>query len=379
MTRRHLRVWFAVLLPTPFMLTAISSQAAEDSAAVAYAKSLSQVFRMAAEGASPSVVTVIARYKAGQTPRARRMRELLENPRFREMFPDGLPFELPEEGPGAQEGFETHIGSGVIIEGRGVVLTNNHVVEDADRVIVRLHDGTELDADDIRTDWMSDLAILQVDPEDRLPAAKLGNSESLAIGDWVIAIGSPFELETTVSAGIISAKGRSIQRIRRARLLQTDAAINPGNSGGPLVNLNAEIVGINTAIATRTGGNQGVGFAIPINQAKWVVKELLEHGEVRRAMLGIQIGPLTAQAANQFGLRPRSGVWVVTVRSTGPAADAGLQADDVIVEFAGIPVRAPGDLQAAVEQQPIGSQQRIFVMREGRKIPLDVKVTTYSE
>ena len=376
MARLHLRQLFAILLPTTLILTTLHAEAADDSPAVAYAKSLSQVFRLAAEGASPSVVTVIAKYEVGQTPQARRLRELLENPQFRRLFPDGAPEPPNDRGGG---GIETHIGSGVIIHGRGVVLTNNHVVEDAESVVVRLHDGSELVADDIRTDWRSDLAVVQIEPEDPLPAAKLGNSENLAIGDWVIAIGSPFELEATVSAGIISAKGRTISRIKRARLLQTDAAINPGNSGGPLVNLNAEVVGINTAIATRTGVNQGVGFAIPVNQAKWVVKELLEHGEVRRAMLGIEIAALTADAADQFGLRPRSGVWVVTIRTDGPAAVAGIKEDDVIVEFAGVRVRAPGDLQAAVEQQPIGSEQRVFVMREGKRVPLSVKVTALGE
>ena len=193
----------------------------------------------------------------------------------------------------------------------------------------------------------------------------------------MIAIGSPFELEATVSAGIISAKGRSIPRIKRAQLIQTDAAINPGNSGGPLVNLEGEVIGINTAIATRNGAYQGVGFAIPVNKAKWVVSELQNFGEVRRAWLGISIGELEAPTARRLNLPARSGVWVEAVGRNTPAEAAGLRPGDVIVSFGGIPVRAPGDLQAAVERQEIGTQQTLEVMRDGEKVELQVEVETF--
>ena len=366
---------WAVLLVV-LLSSTVSRSMAADREALAHAKYLSRAFRSAAEAASPSVVTIISTYKLEQNSEMNQLRELLNDPRFRRMLPDQLPFQFPDEGNG-RGGQVTHIGSGVIIDAEGIVLTNSHVVDKADGVLVRLPDGSEHKATEIRSDYRSDLAILKIrpEPEDQLRAAPLGDSASLSIGDWVIAIGSPFELEATVSAGIISAKGRSIRRIERARLLQTDAAINPGNSGGPLVNLDAEVIGINTAIATNSGGYQGVGFAIPINQAKWVARELLEHGEVRRAWLGIEIGDLTAEAASEFGLRARSGVWVVNVREDGPADLAGVEKDDVIVEFGGIPVRAMGDLQAAVEQQPIGSQQRMSVMREGERISLEVQVS----
>ena len=187
------------------------------------------------------------------------------------------------------------VGSGVIIDASGVILTNNHVVQDAEEIVVRLADGQELKAVDVKTDPLSDLAIVRIkpDPGQTLRAARLGDSEALKIGDWVIAIGSPFELEATVSAGIISGKGRGIEKIRRGKLLQTDAAINPGNSGGPLVNLEGEVVGINTAIASSNGGYQGIGFAIPTDRAKWISQELLTRGTVRRAYLGIRIDELT--------------------------------------------------------------------------------------
>jgi serine protease Do len=181
-------------------------------------------------------------------------------------------------------------------------------------------------------------------------------------------------LEATVSAGIISGKGRGIEKIRRGRLLQTDAAINPGNSGGPLVNLDGEVIGINTAIASNSGGYQGIGFAIPINRGKWVARELLDFGKVRRAYLGIRIGELTPQAARQLELPARAGVWVLATVPNGPAADAGIANDDVIVEFAGTPVRSPGDLQDVVEQKPIGSTQEVVVIRAGERIRRDVKM-----
>ncbi|MCA9121078.1 MAG: trypsin-like peptidase domain-containing protein [Planctomycetaceae bacterium] len=355
--------------------TALLTQAQEESSARSHAKSLSRAFRVAAEDAGPAVVTIRSKFNLNRDDRAAAMNELLQDPRFRRRFPDGRPpvFPLPGE-DGADPGFGEQVGSGVVIDQSGIILTNNHVVEDADEVTVRFPDGAELTATEIKTDPSSDLAILRVENAAPLSAAKLGDSETLEIGDWVIAIGSPFELEATVSAGIISGKGRGIDKIRRGRLLQTDAAINPGNSGGPLVNLDGEVIGINTAIASNSGGYQGIGFAIPINRGKWVASELLEHGKVRRAYLGIRIGELTAQAAKQLVLPARAGVWVLAVVPESPADEAGISSDDVIVEFAGIPVRSPGDLQDVVEQKPIGSSQNIVVMRKGERIPLLVKM-----
>jgi serine protease Do len=267
----------------------------------------------------------------------------------------------------------------VVIDADGIVLTNNHVVANADEVIVRLQDGSEIVATEIRGDPLSDVAIVRFTSDSKLTPATFGDSDRLEIGDWVIAIGSPFELEATVSAGIISAKGRSIGRIPRGRLIQTDAAINPGNSGGPLVSLNGRIVGINTAIATNNGGYQGVGFAIPANQAQWISKELLEHGKVRRAWLGISIGELDANAARRLKLKTRSGVRVIDVRQDSPAEKGGLKSDDVIIRFGDVPVRSPGDLQAAVEQQPIGSARKMIVIRRGDDVSLDVKLAALPE
>jgi serine protease Do len=331
------------------------------------------------------VVTVVAQKRIPLSARGEQLRQLLRDPRFRNLVPPG---QVPDEDPENQEpgdeddegiGIGRQVGSGVVIESKGIVVTNNHVVDGADEVIVRLSSGRELKVSQTKTDPMSDLAVLQVEVDDPLPTAKLGDSDSLEIGDWVIAIGSPFELEATVSAGIISGKGRGIDKIQRGRLLQTDAAINPGNSGGPLVNLDGEVVGINTAIASINGGYQGIGFAIPINRVKWVSQELLTTGHVRRAFLGIRINDLTPELAGRVGLPPRAGVLVIDVGRDGPAERAGLRGNDVILSFAGVPVRGPRDLQDAVEQKPVESRQAVQVYRDGKRLELQVTLEAFPE
>jgi len=340
--------------------------------AISHAKSLSMAFRKAAESTTPSVVTLVATPSPDQ--RRKELQELLQDPRFRRLLPDDFDPEKWPEGPDSifPPGFNTQVGSGVVIDSSGVILTNNHVVEGAGEVVVRFGDGREVKATEVKTDPKSDLAIVKIPAQDGLVAARLGDSSDLEIGDWVIAIGSPFELEMTVSAGIISGQGRGIDKIERGRLLQTDAAINPGNSGGPLVNLDGEVVGINTAIASNSGGYQGIGFAIPVNRAKWVASELLTQGTVRRAYLGIRIDELSPEAATKLQLPPRSGVYVVEVIPGGAAADAGLKTNDVITEFAGERVRGPRDLQDVVEQKPINSRQPVTIMRHGEPVKLQV-------
>lgn len=352
-------VWLCLLASTSIV-------GADEMSPTDQAKSLSVAFRKAAQAVKPAVVTINTSYKL--TPELQtKLQEELRRP--------GAPLPFPrEEGEPDALGQPTSVGSGVVVDADGVVLTNNHVVQLAHEVLVRLADGSEYKAVDIRTDPDSDLAVLRIQADKKLPFAVLGDSSQLEIGDWVIAIGSPFDLEATVSAGIISANGRNLPLIRRSRLLQTDAAINPGNSGGPLVNLNGEVVGINTSIATHNGSFQGVGFAIPVTQAKWIYKELLEHGKVRRAWLGVSIGELTADAARKMKLPARAGVWVQRVAPNSPAGKAGLKIDDVIVEFGKVHLLAPGDLQEAVEQQPFGSKQAMRVLRDGKPLTLDITV-----
>ena len=352
------------------------SQGQDTQDPLAQVKALSLAFRMAANAVAPSVVTIISKAapeeKGGDA-------EDLENE---------IPFSLP---PGLRlpEGFRLpdglrpfawrSVGSGILIDSSGIVLTNSHVVRGASEVAVRLADGREFQATDIKADSLSDLAILSINGVDGLKAAELGDSDKLNIGDWVIAIGSPFELEATVSAGIVSGKGRSVHQIRRGKVLQTDAAINPGNSGGPLVNMDGEVVGINTAIATRSGGNQGIGFAIPVNRAKWVVAQLRDVGQVRRAYLGIYIRDVDAGLARQMELPVHYGVLISRVFPDTPAAQAGLEDDDVVIEFAGTKVRDTRDLQDTVEQKPFDSKHSIKILRGGRTMTLEVVVKPLRE
>lgn len=279
-------------------------------------------------------------------------------------MPGGRSYRSPSPGGG--------IGSGVIISSDGIILTNNHVVAGGGEVTVKTHDGREFRAVDVWTDPKTDLAVVKIDAND-LTAAPLGNSDQVEIGDWVVALGQPFGLESTVTAGIISAKNRGLGITDRESFLQTDAAINPGNSGGPLVNLRGEIIGINTAISSRSGGNEGIGFAVPSNLAGWVSKQLIENGSVKRAYLGVGIQTVTQDLATQLSVTPRSGVAVTEVFPKTPAAKSGLQSGDVIVSFDGQPVKEPQELQLAVESSELGKSLVIDIIRDGKPMKLTFK------
>ncbi len=376
--RCFVRLWPAMGLAAALMLLVLGSRWApaaqvDDPDGIEKAKSLSRAFRAAAKKVIPTVVTIKATTKPVEkrpprrTPRENPFKGTPFEEFFEDQFPEGFEFPrrfAPREGK----------GSGVIIDPSGIILTNHHVVEDADEVVVELADGRQFKAVEVKSDEQSDLAVVRIKPDGPLPAATLGDSDSLDIGDWVLAIGNPFELEMTVSAGIISAKGRSLSTAKRTNFLQTDAAINPGNSGGPLVNLDGEVVGINTAIASMVGGFQGVGFAIPINQAKWVAQQLIKTGTVQRAYLGVAIAPIDGPLARQLGVQPHRGVLVNEVFANTPAAAAGLKEGDVILSFAGVNVNSPRELQEVVERSPIDSKQVMEVLRDGNKITVPVVV-----
>lgn len=339
----------------------------EDAAAIQQAKGLSRAFRAAAKAVIPTVVEVRTTIKGGEGAagsRGRRGNPFQGTP-FEDLFGDDAPGMGPRFMPDTPDSPATGLGSGVIIDSKGVVLTNNHVVEGANEITIVLADGRQFKAVDVKTDRQSDLAVVRVQSESPLPAARLGDSDKLEIGDWVLAIGNPFELESTVSAGIISAKSRALAQVGRANFLQTDAAINPGNSGGPLVNLEGEVVGISTAIASRSGGYQGIGFAIPVNLAKWVTPQLLQRGSVARAYLGVQIDKIDAQRAKQLGARPHEGVVIGKVFPQSPAEEAGLRANDVIQAVDGRPIGSAAGLQEIVERFAPGSKHEIRLLREG--------------
>ncbi len=271
------------------------------------------------------------------------------------------------------------LGSGVIVDSGGYILTNNHVVEDADEITVRLADGREFDAEVIGTDPPTEIAVIRI-KAGKLPVAELGASKKMEVGDWVLAVGAPFGLEQTVTSGIISATGRhSVGIADYENFIQTDAAINPGNSGGPLVNMRGEVIGINTAIATRSGGYMGISFAVPIDMAREVAKRLREKGTVVRGWLGVGIQPLTNDMAESMKLKDKEGVLVSQVFDDGPAGEAGVKVGDVILEFNGKRVTNPADLQSAVAWTDPGARADVVIMRDGKRRTLRVKVEKRSD
>jgi len=318
---------------------------------IAQANLLSKAFRDAANKVIPATVKV-------QTVMAQN-----NNPLTRRLTPfDGR--RIPNEG----------LGTGIIIDPKGTVLTNYHVIESAEDITVLLSDGREYKVTDKKIDRNSDLAVLTIESEEDLSAVQFADSDAIDIGDWVVAVGNPFNFESTVSVGIISARWRSVGDIQRGDFLQTDAAINPGNSGGPLINLHGEVVGINTAIVSQTGSNSGIGFALASNTAKWVASQLEEKGKVERAYLGVSIEMVDAKLAASVGAKPREGVFVNTVNPNTPAKQAGLQAKDIILAFNDRPVNSPTQLQSTVERSDLEAEHEVTVFRDKEIIKVPIKV-----
>ena len=265
-------------------------------------------------------------------------------------------------------------GSGFIISPDGYILTNNHVVGDTDKVTVKLEDGREFTAKTVGTDPHSDVAVIKIDAKN-LPVLSLGDSDVLEVGEWVLAIGNPFGLSHTLTAGIVSAKGRSSLGLADyENFIQTDAAINPGNSGGPLIDLNGKAVGMNTALFSRSGGYMGIGFAIPINMAKAIKDQLIRTGSVTRGFLGIVIQDLTPELAKSFGLDDHQGILVAEVTEDSPAEKAGLRQGDVIVEFDGKAVEEVGAFRNRVSIKAPGTKEKITVLRDGKRQTLTVTI-----
>ncbi len=262
-------------------------------------------------------------------------------------------------------------GSGFVISKDGFILTNNHVVEDADQIKVKLIDGKEYSGKVVGRDPKTDLALVKISGAGELHPLPLGNSDDLKVGSWVVAIGSPFGLEETVTQGIVSGKGRVIGSGPYDDFIQTDASINPGNSGGPLVNMRGEVIGINTAILSN---GQGIGFAIPINMAKSIIPQLEEKGSVTRGYLGVSIQELTPELQKSFGLKEQDGALVSDVVPGGPADKAGLERGDVIVQFNGKSVSGAKDLPRIVASTPVGQSVTVELERDGKTIERQVKV-----
>lgn len=284
---------------------------------------------------------------------------------FREFFGDEFFRHFFQGDPGNPREFKSRsLGSGFILDRKGTIITNNHVVESADEIRVRLSDEHEFDAKVIGTDPKTDIAVIQIDPGDtELQPVELGDSEALRVGDWVVAIGNPFGYGHTVTAGVVSAKGRVIGAGPYDNFLQTDAAINPGNSGGPLFNLQGKVVGINTAIVS---GGTGIGFAIPIATARQVVPQLQDSGKVTRGWLGVMIQEISAELASKFKLESSRGALVSDVVKDGPAQDAGLKRGDVIVEFDGVEIAKMNELPRLVAERRPGTKVTVEVLRDGK-------------
>ena len=283
---------------------------------------------------------------------------------FREFWDDFFG-ELPKD-------FKTQsLGSGFIIRKDGLILTNNHVIEDAEEIMIKLNDEREFKAKVIGKDKKIDIALLKIEDKGELPIAELGDSDKLEIGEWVLAIGNPFGLGHTVTAGIVSAKGRVIGAGPYDDFIQTDASINPGNSGGPLFNMKGEAVGINTAI---TASGQGIGFAIPINTVKNLLTQLEKEGKVTRGWLGVMIQEVTKDLAKSLGLKKEEGALVGDVISGGPAEKGGIIRGDVIIEFEGKKIKKMKELPAIVANTAVGKESKVKVIREGAEKVLTVKI-----
>jgi len=324
-----------------------------EKADIAAARSLSRAFQHVAKSAEPSVVHITSLQQVFTR------RTFFDAPRV-ELAPGGL-------------------GSGVIVSDDGYILTNNHVVADAEQLRVRLSDGRELDCVVVGTDPATDLAVLKVD-QTGLPALTFADSDTLEVGEWVVAIGSPFGFDSSVTAGIVSAKGRSGVVNARSRdglyeeFIQTDAAINPGNSGGPLLNLDGQVVGINSAIITRTGGSIGIGFAIPANMARAVMENIIDSGRPQRGYLGAGGSDLDQKRAAGIGLGVSAGAVIESVMPDSPADRAGLRVGDVVTSFGGKPVDSFNRLRNAIAFTPPGENVPIEIVRDGKRRTLSAEV-----
>jgi len=266
------------------------------------------------------------------------------------------------------------VGSGFIIDSDGTILTNYHVVGEAEKISVTLSDGKRYDAKVIGKDQKTDIAVIKIDAGRELPAVSLGDSDRLEVGEWVVAIGNPFGLDHTVTSGIVSAKGRQIGAGPYDNFIQTDASINPGNSGGPLINLRGEVVGINTAIFSQTGGNIGIGFAIPTNSVKDLLPQLKDKGRVVRGYLGTTVQKITPEIANSLGIKESGGALVADVVRGSPAEKAGIKTGDVIIEFDRKEIKDSSDLPPVVARVAPGTTVQLKVLREGKQVSLPITV-----
>lgn len=361
----HLRailIAVSILLLAPFLARAENSKDIEllDRSARAFSRVVKDVKPAVVHIAVTSTVETNSEYE-----------QFFNHPFFERFFGPEYRFQDPQRRKRQQQG----AGSGFIIDREGHILTNNHVVEKADKITVTLNDNSEVEATLIGTDPKSDVALIKIDVDHDLPVVELGDSAALEVGEWVIAIGNPFGLSQTVTVGVVSATGRSRVGINEyENFIQTDAAINPGNSGGPLLNIHGQVVGINSALYSRTGGYMGIGFAIPINMAKFINEQLMDNGKVTRGYLGVGIQDVDEALAESFGLEKAGGVLITDVQDDTPASKAGVKSQDVLVKLDGIDLQDTQDLRNRIAQTIPGTTVVLDIVRDGKPVELKVKI-----
>ena len=329
----------------------------------AYAKSTPESFADLAEKLSPSVVnistTTVIEQKSREMP----------------SFPPGSPFEdffKQFDKPGNKKRRAQSLGSGFIIDKKGFIITNNHVIDNAEKIMVILFDDTSFEATVVGKDPKTDVALLKIDPKKtKLKAVKFGDSDKLRVGDWVMAIGNPFGFGGTVTAGIVSARGRNLSG-SYDDYIQTDASINRGNSGGPLFDMKGNVVGINTAIFSQSGGSVGIGFAVSSNLAKQVTDQLKQYGRTKRGWLGVLIQEISKEIAESLGMKTAMGALVSSATEGGPAYKAGVKTGDVIIKFNGIEIKSMKELPRVVAATPVGKSVPLVILRNGKEITLNV-------
>jgi serine protease Do len=368
----------AFTLPVMVMLMAALTvgyvpQTAQASAPPAL-KQMEENLTQVAEKITPAVVNITVSKKVTQTSSAEEIQPFGPDNPFKDFFGDEF-LKRFRNGPGQDKNSRMHgMGSGVIVSPDGYILTNAHVVKDADEINVNLSDKRSLTAKVVGVDPDSDIAVIKINAKN-LPSAPFGDSDKMRVGSFVMAVGSPFGLNRTVTSGIVSAKGRTnVGIVDYEDFIQTDAAINPGNSGGPLVNIDGEVVGINTAIASRSGGYQGIGFAIPSNSAKLIMDELIKTGTVRRGLLGVRIQDVTEALAKSYGLPDVGGAVVSVVEPGSQAEKVGLKKDDVIVKFNGQSIAGAAELKNLVGKEHPNSTARLTIFRNKKALDVAVNI-----
>jgi serine protease Do len=358
----------ATLLALAMLLAALGAQVSTHAAPAP------DSFADLAERLLPAVVNISTTTTLKNSERGMEMPQFPPGSPFDDMFRDFMERHGKEGGQEARPQKVTSLGSGFVIDPSGLVVTNNHVIADADEITVTLQDNQAYKAELVGADPKGDVALLRIKAPKPLVAVSMGNSDEMRVGDWVLAIGNPLGLGGTVTAGIISARSRDIQAGQYDDFLQTDAAINKGNSGGPLFNMKGDVIGINTAILSQSGGSIGIGFAIPSNQAKKVVTDLQKYGKTRRAWLGVHIQVVTDDIAESLGLKEHNGALVADVTPNAPASKAGVKAGDVILKFDGKDVNETHRLPRMVSETQINREVDLDILRDGKHMTLKVTV-----